>query len=79
MRRVFGGKEIIMSKVNVNKEICKGCELCIKACPKNVLAMNKEDINKMGYHYAQVADESKCIACCFCAVMCPDCVITVEG
>ena len=38
----------------------------------------RDEINKKGHHPAQMDDQSKCIACAFCATMCPDCVITVE-
>ena len=28
-----------------NKEYCKGCELCVTACPKGILALDKEFTN----------------------------------
>jgi 2-oxoglutarate ferredoxin oxidoreductase subunit delta len=58
-------------------EKCKGCGLCIRACPKNLLEMSK-DTNGQGVHYPVCNDESKCIACTFCATMCPDVVIEIE-
>ncbi len=56
-------------------ETCKGCELCIEACPQESLALSKE-INKIGYHYA-VLIQDNCTGCVNCALVCPDAVITV--
>ena len=67
-----------MAKVTFNEERCKGCGLCVNACPKHILALEKEKINQKGYHPAVMTDQSACIACAFCATMCPDTVITVE-
>jgi 2-oxoglutarate ferredoxin oxidoreductase subunit delta len=35
-------------------------------------------LNAKGYHPAGVTEQEKCIGCASCAMMCPDCVITVE-
>ena len=67
-----------MAKVTFDKERCKGCGLCVMACPKQIVALEKEIINQKGYHPAGITDQSKCIACAFCATMCPDSVIKVE-
>ena len=66
-----------MAKVTFNEEECKGCGLCVGACPKNIITLTS-DLNSKGYHPAGITDQEKCIACAFCATMCPDCVITVE-
>ena len=66
----------IKGTVVVNVERCKGCELCVVACPTNVLAMTKE-VNKKGYHYAYMVDEDACIGCASCGLVCPDGCITV--
>ena len=66
-----------MNKVTFKKDLCKGCGLCVEACPKKILELGGE-LNKKGHHFARVADETKCIACAFCATMCPDCVIKIE-
>ncbi len=63
-------------KPDINIERCKGCGLCVGACPKNILQMS-EDFNKQGVAYAECIDEDACIACNFCAVICPDMVIRV--
>ncbi len=66
-----------MAKVTFNETLCKGCGLCVGACPKGLVAL-KETLNAKGYHPAGVEEMEKCIGCAFCATMCPDCVITVE-
>ena len=73
---VEGGNE--MGKVTFNKERCKGCELCISVCPKNIIAMNVDELNNKGFHPAGVVQMELCIGCAFCATICPDCVIEVE-
>ena len=67
-----------MAKITVNESLCKGCEMCVIACPKKIIALAKEKINSKGYHPAELIDESQCIGCAFCATMCPDVAITVE-
>ena len=67
-----------MPKVTIDSEACKGCGLCVSVCPKNILMMSEDKINKKGVHYARMTDQQKCVGCAFCALMCPDCVIKVE-
>lgn len=67
-----------MSKVTFDENRCKGCQLCTSVCPKNIVVMATDRINKKGYHPATVIEMEKCIGCTNCALICPDCVITVE-
>ena len=67
-----------MPKVTFNTDICKGCGLCVQACPKKILVIAADKINIKGHSPAEMTDPEKCIGCAFCATMCPDCVITVE-
>lgn len=67
-----------MAKITVKENICKGCGLCVNACPKKIIALAKDHINAKGYHPAQVQEPEKCIGCAMCATMCPDVAITVE-
>jgi 2-oxoglutarate ferredoxin oxidoreductase subunit delta len=62
--------------VVVDVEKCKGCELCVVACPTKVLALAKE-VNGKGYHYSEMIQLEACIGCASCALVCPDSVITV--
>ena len=67
-----------MNRVTFKADLCKGCGLCVGACPKHIIALDKEKLNEKGYHPAGITDAEKCIACAMCATMCPDVVITVE-
>ena len=67
-----------MPKLTFLTDNCKGCGLCVDACPKGVLALATDEINKKGHHPAVAAHPEACIACAFCATMCPDWIITVE-
>ena len=59
---------------------CNHCEKpeCVAACPKGLLAISRDKINKKGHHPVEAANEADCIACAFCATMCPDCIIKIE-
>lgn len=67
-----------MNKVSFKTDLCKGCGLCVTACPKKIVLLDEKQINAKGYHPARVTEIEKCIACAMCATMCPDVVITVE-
>jgi len=67
-----------MNKVTFVTDRCKGCGLCVTACPKKILELDGSTLNAKGYHPAKMTDQEKCIACAMCAMMCPDCVIKVE-
>ena len=67
-----------MPKLTFKTDLCKGCGLCVSACPKGCLVIATDKINQKGYSPAEMADPDKCIGCAFCATMCPDCIITVE-
>lgn len=64
------------AKVTIDRNRCKGCELCVRYCPKQVLAMSRE-INEKGYFFAQVVNQEACIACRFCGFICPDTAIEI--
>jgi len=70
-------KEKEMAKVTFNEDKCKGCGLCVTACPKKIVQLSNR-MNSKGYHPAEISDQSACIGCASCAIMCPDTVITVQ-
>jgi 2-oxoglutarate ferredoxin oxidoreductase subunit delta len=53
---------------------CKGCELCIPACPPRVLTMS-EATNRMGFRYPEL--HAGCTGCAACLLVCPDFVFEV--
>lgn len=65
-----------MKRPLISVEKCKGCGLCIGACPKKILEMSSA-FNKQGVNYPKCKDEPSCIGCKFCAMICPDCVIEI--
>lgn len=77
VKQTWSKQEGNMPKVTFRTERCKGCGLCVDACPKKIVKLD-ESINAKGYHPACITDQSQCIGCAFCATMCPDCVIKVE-
>ena len=64
--------------VSFNREACKGCGLCRSVCPVNVIRMDKEHVNRRGYHPAFIDEMDRCIGCQRCALICPDAVIRIE-
>lgn len=66
-----------IGRIKFDEEKCKGCGLCVNACPKKILTLQKK-LNLKGYNPAGIVDEEACISCAICATMCPDCVITID-
>jgi 2-oxoglutarate ferredoxin oxidoreductase subunit delta len=63
-------------RIVVNEAYCKGCELCVGACPQEVLALSAERITAKGYHPAELIAKG-CTGCGICAVVCPEAAIEV--
>ena len=43
-----------MPKVTFDTDLCKGCGLCVSACPKQILVLAKDKINKKGHSPAEI-------------------------
>jgi 2-oxoglutarate ferredoxin oxidoreductase subunit delta len=67
-----------MVKITFRSDRCKGCGLCVSACPKKLLVLDRERINAQGHHTAAITDMAACVGCASCATVCPDCVIRIE-
>jgi 2-oxoglutarate ferredoxin oxidoreductase subunit delta len=62
--------------IEVNENYCKGCSLCVSACPKGVLALDMDRLTPKGYHPAYLVEDG-CTGCGICFIICPDAAITV--
>ncbi len=65
-----------MPKIVIDEVRCKGCGLCISACPHKLVTMS-ETPNSLGYTIALFTNLDKCTGCALCAEMCPDVAIMV--
>jgi 2-oxoglutarate ferredoxin oxidoreductase subunit delta len=54
----------------IEEEECKGCGLCIDACPEKVLVEQKH-LNRMGFHPAGYVGAG-CTGCGICFYQCPE-------
>jgi 2-oxoglutarate ferredoxin oxidoreductase subunit delta len=61
----------------IRTDRCKGCELCVAACPHQCLALDVATVNPLGYHPVRLIDAPGCTSCAICARVCPDTVFTV--
>lgn len=66
----------VKGKPEIDRERCKGCLLCVRACPTKVLEADGSP-NSWGYYPSMAARVEKCIACGACHEVCPDVAITV--
>ena len=70
-----GERITVRGTVVIDVEACKGCDLCIDACPPHVLQMTRHDFNSRGYRYPQLF--AGCTGCKACSQICPDFVFQV--
>ena len=65
-----------MNRLEIDKDRCKACRLCIDVCTRHLLDLSG-DLNAKGYHPIALHDAEKCTACALCALMCPEGCIAV--
>ncbi|MDR0511611.1 MAG: 4Fe-4S binding protein [Treponema sp.] len=64
-------------KIIIHREKCKGCYLCIKACPVKVIEKDAELNTSGAYPARPIEGNTACIACSNCYEVCPDVCIEV--
>ena len=62
--------------IEIDQELCKGCEICITFCPKHIISRSTK-VNAAGYCPASFNSDSECTGCAICAVVCPEVAIEV--
>ena len=57
-------------QLHIDEAECKGCGLCIEACPPKVISMG-EQLNHYGYRTALYSGAG-CTGCGICFMVCPE-------
>jgi len=60
------------TKIEVNKDLCKGCGICVAFCQKKVLELDEQD-------KAVAVRPEDCNACTLCELRCPDMALEIKG
>lgn len=63
-------------RIEIIKDRCKGCGLCILWCPFKHISFSS-DSNKKGVKYAKANKDNLCNGCGICYMVCPDYCVTV--
>lgn len=74
LRQAKPPQGVLMSRIVFLEERCKGCRLCVEACPVHILRPSGR-FNRQGYEVMEM--DGQCTGCASCAVMCPDAAIRV--
>jgi len=75
-KRISDTIEIVI-KIELRREWCKGCNLCVQICPKAVFDRESK-ISARGFKEIIVKQPEKCSGCQLCEMLCPDLAITVS-
>jgi len=59
------------ASLTVRRAYCKGCNLCVEACPAKILELDAVD-------RIVVSDIARCLFCGICAGRCPDFVFVLD-
>ena len=65
-----------MANILVDKELCKSCLFCIRACPQKIIRVG-DCLNAKGYKVVEQFEDDKCTACKLCGIVCPESAIEV--
>jgi NAD-dependent dihydropyrimidine dehydrogenase PreA subunit len=60
-----------VASLQVNRELCNGCRLCVMVCPRNVLAVIDQKVN--------IQKLDSCIECGACMMNCSEGAIFVKS
>ncbi len=66
------------SLIEIDEDLCKGCDICVEFCPLKVFEKS-EKLNRKGYYVPIVAKEDECVGCRLCELLCPEFSISVTN
>ena len=73
-------KKTKRGKITIERDICKGCYLCISVCANKVIHIS-DKLNQQGYYPSEFRENEEdgkiCVGCSMCAIICPDVAIEV--
>lgn len=64
-------KKGMRATVVVHQDLCKGCGLCVQACPQQLLEIQRDRVNRLGYFPVRFVAEG-CSGCGVCFYACPE-------
>ena len=62
--------------IEIDQELCKGCQICMAFCPKDVISSSDKS-NISGYLPVVFDVNGECTGCAICALVCPEVAIEV--
>ncbi len=62
--------------IEIDREACKGCQLCVSFCPKGIICIAGK-ANAAGYLPAEFKRDESCTGCAICGLVCPEVAIEV--
>lgn len=64
--------------IEINENLCKGCDICIEFCPTDVF-QKSDKLNRKGYYVPIVARVENCTDCRICDLLCPELAIVITS
>ena len=63
--------------IYIDEKLCKGCDICVELCPKDVFTIS-EQINQQGYYIPIPTSIDDCTGCMLCELICPELAVILK-